>query len=76
MYPSCKRLSDGLYPSSDCRHYYQCKDERTIRVLSCPKSKSTGAQLKFNFITKRCDDIENVSFNCGGYAIPIDIYSK
>ncbi|CAF0832187.1 unnamed protein product [Brachionus calyciflorus] len=75
-YPSCKNLSDGLYPSNDCRHYFQCKDERTLRIYSCPKDKQTGVQLKFNFLTKRCDILENVSFNCGGYAIPIDIYTN
>jgi hypothetical protein len=75
LYPSCKNLSDGLYPFNDCRHYFQCKDERTLRTFSCPQN-SSGTSLKFNYITKRCDIIDNVSFNCGGFAIPIDVYSK
>ena len=76
QYPSCRNLSDGLYPTNDCRHYFQCKDERTLRIFSCPRNNTTGAQLKFNYLTKRCDYIENVDFRCGGYSIPINIYSN
>lgn len=76
MYPSCKNLSDGLYPSNDCRNYYQCKDERTLRTFTCPQNKTTGVDLRFNIMTRRCDYIENVPFNCGGYAITVDIYCK
>ena len=75
LYPSCKNLSDGLYPSSDCKNYFQCKDERTLRLSSCPQNATTGLNLRFNILTRRCDTIDNVSFNCGGYTIPIDLYS-
>ena len=78
MYPSCKNLSDGLYPDElrDCRHYFQCKDERTLRTFSCPTNSTYGVNLKFNFMTRRCDLVEYVSFNCGGYTIPVDIYTN
>ena len=87
-YPSCKKLKDGLYPLNDCKSYFQCKDERTLSISSCPPSfsnnlddrshhkKSSNSNLRFNFLTQRCDLVDNVSYDCGGYAIPIDFYSN
>lgn len=87
-YPSCKRLKNGLYPMNDCKSYYQCKDERTLSISNCPTNsgsnqvdnrnrhkKNTSSNLRFNYLTQRCDLIDNVNYECGGYAIPIDIYS-
>ena len=76
MYPSCKNLTDGLYPdmTRDCRHYFQCKDERTINTNYCPQNSTYGG-LKFNYFTKKCDFLMRVSYNCGGFSIPIDPYS-
>ena len=89
IYPSCKNLKDGRYPLNDCKSYFQCKDERTLGISNCPNSASSTSEsnrrrnnrksktnLRFNFVTQRCDLIDNVSYECGGYAIPVDIYSK
>jgi hypothetical protein len=87
LYPSCKTLKDGMYPLNDCKSYFQCKDERTLSISTCPTSlsnhgdnrhhhKNGSSNLRFNFLTQRCDLIDNVSYECGGYAIPIDIYSN
>lgn len=77
MYPSCRNLSDGVYPDlmRDCRHYFQCKDERTLNTMYCPQNTTNGG-LKFNYYTKRCEDPMRVSYTCGGFSIPIDLYSK
>ena len=75
-YPNCKNLIDGLYPTENCQNYFQCKNERTLRVLSCPFDRERNQSLRFNIMTRRCDYIENVPMNCGGYSIQIDIYSK
>ena len=40
LYPSCKTLKDGMYPLNDCKSYFQCKDERTISISTCPTSLS------------------------------------
>jgi hypothetical protein len=75
-YPNCRNLVDGLYPTDDCRNYFQCKNERTLRILSCPFDHERNQTLRFNIMTRRCDFIENVPMSCGGYSIQIDIYSK
>ena len=76
MYPSCKNLKDGIYPDvlRDCRHYYQCKDERTLSTMICPQNDTFGG-LKFNFHTQKCDIPLKASYTCGGFSIPVDFYS-
>jgi hypothetical protein len=74
LYPSCKGLKDDLYPDMirDCRHYFQCKDERTLFTTFCPQNSTFGG-LKFNAYTKKCDSPLRVSYTCGGFSIPIDL---
>lgn len=59
----CQYKRDGIYPDMErnCRVFYQCINQQKIREATCPNN------LKFNGITGRCDNPNNIIAPCGSH---------
>ncbi len=46
----------------NCKVFYQCLNQQKVREANCPN------QLKFNSLTGRCDNPNNIISPCGTYS--------